>query len=92
MENIITISGDVPKHLEHLITYWLGVLIGMGISYKIDSESPMYRTLLEKQRELYTIGQLARERKDKIPYNNMGYRIIHESGDSEAITVKIKDI
>ena len=89
MKNIITISEDVP---EHLVTYWVGILIGMGIPYKVNPKSPMYRVLQEYERELYLEGKEAREGKDKIPYNNMGYRVIHESGDTGALSVEIRNV
>ncbi len=48
MNHVITITGDIP---EHLATYWIGVLVGMGISYKIDPASPLYQSLKEYRKE-----------------------------------------
>ena len=70
MDNIITVSGDIP---EHLLTYWIGVLVGMGYSYKIDRASPLYRTLRERKREGYQALQVWKEEQRANPSDSRTY-------------------
>lgn len=87
-DNIFTISKDVP---HHLLAYAVGVLRGMGVPYKIDPESPMYRILRESHTEKYIELLIAREIKDELPFE-LGYRVFHEAGDADSITVNVKPI
>ncbi len=48
MDNTISISPDIPTHL---LAYWMGVLVGFGIDYRLDPDCPLHRSLRERKRE-----------------------------------------
>lgn len=87
-DNIITIGRDAPMHL---LTYWMGILRGMGIVHKLDPESPLYRILREAHTEKYRELLAAREIKDELPFE-FGYRVYHEGGNADDISVKVTPI
>lgn len=70
MDTIITVSEDIPGYL---LTYWVGVLVGMGYPYKIDRASPLYRTLRERKREGYQASQAWREEQKANPSDSRTY-------------------
>lgn len=87
-DNVITIGKDVPIHL---LAYWIGVLRGMGLTCKIHPDSPMYRLLREGKAELYRQSAASRKVKDKLPFKD-SYRVFHEGGDADSISVSVKPI
>jgi len=50
MYNTIIIKRDTPTHL---LTYWMGVLAGLGIDYSLNRGSQLYMALNERRRERY---------------------------------------
>lgn len=86
MDNIITISSKAP---DHLVSYWLGTLVGMGYRYKINHKSPLSRSLQgERRRMLYELED-ARKRTDKPPFDKDGIRTILATGDSDSIKATV---
>ena len=82
----ITIADDIPIHKT---SYYLGVLNGMGIRYKMDSSSPIYRTMREKKKERW---QEAQDNKFKIPFDDEGARVLLSGGKEEDIKLVIRNI
>ena len=87
MENAIRISEESPVHL---VAYWLGLLVGMGVSYKIDPECPLFRTMQGNRERMREELKLARASKNKPEFNSKNYRIIHRAGDSDSIKVSLR--
>ena len=85
--NNVTI-GDAP---EHLITHCIGVLIGLGVDYRIDVESALHEMVKEYKRDYYL--QLKEEGKlgDEFP-PELGYRIRIKGGDEESIKVNFRPV
>lgn len=48
MDNILRVSPDIPTHL---LAYWMGILVGFGIDYRLDPDCPLHRSLRERKRE-----------------------------------------
>ena len=48
MDNTIIIKRGVPSYL---LTYWMGVLTGLGIDYSLNRGSQLYVALNERRRE-----------------------------------------
>ena len=88
LENRITIKEETP---DHLVAYWLGMLNGLGISYNIDSECPLFRTMQGNRERIRDELKEARLRKREA-FNKDHYRIIHRAGDSDSIKVSVRPV
>lgn len=44
----ISVDGDVPIHI---LTHWMGILVGLGIEYSVNKGSPLYKALRESVKE-----------------------------------------
>lgn len=87
MDSLISISGDAPVHL---VSYWLGTLVGLGIPYSISPESPLYREMRDNERRITEEVRLARLNPQEKTTNKDGYRVIYSAGDSDSIKVTVK--
>ena len=88
MDNIINLKTDPP---DHLMTYAIGVLNGLGIEYSISQESPLYKTMKEHRRERYIKLAEAGEVGDTLPMD-LGYDIGIKGGDKESIKVSMTPV
>lgn len=84
MKNII-ILDEIPNHKA---TFLIGVLIGMGLSYKIAPKSPMYRLLREKKRGRYHELGLARD-PEKADFQKDSCRVFLLGGNVEDIKINV---
>ena len=89
LENRITIKEETP---DHLVAYWLGVLVGLGVSYTITPESPLFRTMQGNRERMREELRIARINPNKPEFNKENYRIIHEAGDSDSIKVSVSPV
>ena len=83
MVNTITL-GDVPNHLQ---TYAIGVLAGMGIDYEIAPGSSWYKVAKEYRREKYLKAKENGETSDKLP-DYLGYHLSIQGGDSVTVSMR----
>jgi len=84
VKNIISFD-EIP---DYKATFLIGVLVGMGIFYKIEVESPMYRTLRERKRERYHTLKEARENK-RADFNEKGYQVYISGENKDDIKVTV---
>ena len=84
IDSLITINASTPGHL---VSYWLGVLVGMGISYTLSPESPMFREMRGTEERMREDLRLARIHPLETTSNGKGYRIIHQTGDSISVHI-----
>ncbi|KKK66270.1 hypothetical protein LCGC14_2965790 [marine sediment metagenome] len=64
MDNVITVSKGIPNHI---LTYWIGVLVGMGYAYDIDPKCGLYKVLREHRIDRYREVQAWREYRKEHP-------------------------
>lgn len=86
MENIITLPEDIPYHKA---TFFFGVLVGMGIQYKLDPKSPLYHTLRERKHENYHRRRREKELDDDPDFHGQDYRVTGSGGKEEDIKVSV---
>ena len=86
MENRITIKEETP---DHIVAYWLGMLNGLGISFIIDPDCQLFRTMQGNRDKMLIELKEARKRKREA-FNKDNYRIIHRAGDSDSVTVNVR--
>lgn len=85
----ITVNGDIPKHI---LAYWMGILIGQGIDFRVNPESPLYKVLREHRREQYREF----EADGKIPDGDydlpleLCYFVTHKGGNEDDIKVTLR--
>lgn len=89
IDNLVTISEETPTHL---VSYWLGILVGMGISYTITPESPLFRPMQGNRERMREELRLARINPLETTANEQGIRIIWQSGNSDAIKVSARRV
>jgi len=85
MNNIII--KDIP---DHLATYSVGVLVGMGIEYQIDPESSLYKKVKEYRREKYLDIVAKGVTGDTLPAE-VGYYISITGGDTDSIKASFRE-
>ena len=73
---------------SHLLTYCVGLLVGMGINYKIENSSPLYKMVKEYKRERYMELVEAGEIGDTLPLE-LGY---HISGGGDDVKVTMSPV
>ena len=87
MENIVTLPEDIPYHKA---TFFFGVLTGMGIDYRINNKSPLYRTLRERKHESYHRRKREREANHDFPdFHGQDYRVTKFGGKEEDIKLSV---
>lgn len=82
-ENTITIDKDTPTHL---VTYLMGVIMGMGISYKLDPNCPLYRMLHMREKRWY--DDMKKQEGTRAPLHSGQKATVYTSGEDIKVDIK----
>ena len=85
---------EIENIPNHLMTYWIGVLIGMGIDYELSEDSTIYKVIREHRMEQYK----QKEKNGEMPEGEVEFPfelchfITHKGGNPEDSSITVRPV
>ncbi len=87
MDNIFKVSPEIPTHI---LAYWMGILVGYGVDYRINPDSPLHRSLRERKRERELDLNAGRGSLTVEKVRDDGVRVLTGRGNPDDVKLNIR--